>query len=202
MNDRTVELTGEQLLAARKILKAALPKKKMQDKAVTAIRVTMDLVEFVIPGAAARSPARTTGTFVVEMPWREFHVVLKEPVAPGDVVRLRFANGTFDYNGVASRSETIRVRDSRAVPVPGKWTGLPTISSRADDPTDDALGHPLLSAYRFTKEYGIRPTLGDKNLLLRQMEVEKLLTSVEKKLQPLGITRRDLEEILDRKLAR
>lgn len=200
--DRTVELSGEQLLAIRKILKAAMPKKKLQGKAVAAIRVTMDLVEFVIPGAAARTPAKTNGTFVVEMPWREFHVVMAEPVGATDVVRMRFANGTFVYNGVASNSETIRVRDSRDVQVPGKWTGLPTSSSRAADPSDDAMGHPLLSAYRFTREYGIRPTLGDKDLLLRQMEVEKLLTSVEKKLEPLGITRRDLEEILDRKLSR
>lgn len=200
MNERQVELTGEQLLAARKILKAAAPKKRLQDKAVAAIRVTTDLVEFVIPGAAARSLANTTGTFVVEMPWREFHVVMTEPCAPTDVIHMRFAKGVFDYNGVASRSEAIHVRD-RPGPMQGTWASLPAIGKRSDDPTDDAIGHPLLSAYRYTKQYGIRPTLGDKNLLLRQMEVEKLLNMVAKKLQPLGLTRSDLESLLDRKLA-
>ena len=199
MDVRQVELTGEQLLTARKILKAALSKKKLQDKAVAAIRVTTDLVEFVIPGAAARSTAKTNGTFVVEMPWREFQVVMTEPCASTDVVRMRFAKGVFDYNGVASRSEAIHVRD-RSGPMQGTWASLPAIGKRSDDPTYDALGIPLLSAYRYTRQYGIRQTIGDKGLLRRQMDVEKLLSSVTKKLEPLGITRSDIEGLLDRKL--
>lgn len=200
MDEQQLELTGEQLLAARKILKAAMPKKKLQEKAIAAIRVTTDLVEFVIPGAAARSPAMTSGTFVVEMPWREFHAVMTEPVSPTDVVKMRFTQGSFTYNGVTSRSATIRLRESRSNPKSGESASLPTIHRRNADPSDDAVGRPLLSAYRFTKQYGIRPTLGDKDLLRRQMVVEKLLNTVSEKLEPLGITRCDLEGLLDRKL--
>ncbi|MFO1032194.1 MAG: hypothetical protein U1F60_14035 [Planctomycetota bacterium] len=200
MDNRTVELTGEQLLAARKVLKAAKPKGKALDRAIAAIRVTPNQVEFVIPGSAARSQAKTEGTFVVEMPWREFQVVMTERCGTADVVRMRFAEGVFDYNGVTSRSETIRLRN-RSDPTEETWIDRVTINKPVDTPTDSASGYPLLTAYRHTRQYGIRQTLGNKHLLRRQLEVEKLLDTVAKKLKPLGLTRSDLETLLDQKLA-
>lgn len=99
-SNRRFELTGEQLQAVRKFLKPALPKKAQQKDSTAQIRVERGVVQFAIPGATTETAASTSGTFVVQMPWREFAVVLTEPV--GTTVTFAFEPGSFTLNGVMS----------------------------------------------------------------------------------------------------
>ena len=200
MTTRRFELTGERLKAVRKFLKPALPKKDQHKNAAAMIRVEHGRVRFEIPGATNEADATTVGRFVVQMPWREFLVVLKEPLSDKATVAFEFQLGAFSFQGVTSQSKAITVKDTADTPVPfGEPTpgspGLDTI-----DPKDAAVGHPLLAAYQFSLEHGICETLGDKALLRQQHRVEAMLKEATELLAPLGIKRSDLEGVLARKM--
>lgn len=197
---RRFELTGERLKAMRKFLKPALPKKDQQKNASAVIRVEHGRVQFAIPGATNETDATTTGTFVVQMPWREFQVVLAEPIDDRMTVIFEFDLGAFTFQGVTSRSKAITVRDTTDSPAPFGEPKPSAPRSAASDPTDAAIGHPLLAAYQFTRKYGLHETLGNSTLRRQQRRVEDLLNDATKLLAPLGIKRSDLEGILARKL--
>lgn len=197
---RRFELSGERLKAVRKFLRPALPKKKQQSDASATIRVERGRVQFAIPGATNESDATTTGTFVVQMPWREFQVVMVEPIGDRTKVVFEFEAGAFTFQGVTSRSEAITVMDTADSPA---TFGEPTPStprSTNSEPTDAAVGHPLLAAYQFTRKYGLRETLGNATLRGQQLKVEELLNVAARLLEPLSISRHDLEGLLVRKL--
>ncbi len=197
---RRFELSSERLMAVRKFLRPALPKKKQQSDASATIRVERGRVQFAIPGATNETDATTTGTFVVQMPWCEFQVVMVEPIGDRTKVVFEFEAGAFTFQGVTSRSKAITVRDTDDSPA---TFGEPTPSppkSTTSEPTDAAVGHPLLAAYQFTRKYGLRETLGNATLRRQQHKAEGLINAAARLLEPLGITRSDLEGILARKL--
>lgn len=197
---RRFELTGERLKAVRKLLKPALPKKDQQKNANAEIRVERGQVQFAIPGASSTVDATTSGAFVVQMPWREFQVVLDEPINDGSTVVFEFEPGAFLFQGVTSRSKAITIRNTLDSPAAFGEPKSASQKSATSDPTDAAVGHPLLAAYRFTRENGLRETLGNADLRRQQYRVEDLLNDATKLLAPLGITRSDLEGVLERKL--
>lgn len=202
MTTRRFELTGERLKAVRKFLKPALPKKDQQKNASAVIRVERGRVKFEIPGAASETDATTTGTFVVTMPWREFAIVLAEPIQDGATVVFEFEPGAFSFQGVKSQSKAITLVDSTDAPAPFGDPRPAIPKASRSNPMDAAVGYPLLAAYQFTREHGLRETLGDKALLRQQHRVEGLLSAAAELLAPLGIMRSDLEGVLARKLAK
>jgi hypothetical protein len=58
---------------------------------------------------------------------------------------------------------------------------------------------PLLGAYAYMKRYGFHPSV-NRTFTEEQGEVLSILDRAEKLLEPLGISRDDLEVIIDRKL--
>lgn len=83
---------------------------------------------------------------------------------------------------------------------PGRFGRPVSGASLAVSPEAAAVRHPLLAAYQFSRAHGIRSTLGNKDLLRQQLEVESLLDDAAKALRPLGVTRSDLEAIVVSKL--
>jgi hypothetical protein len=202
MTTRRFEITGERLKAVRKFLKPALPKKAQWQNANAEIRVAPGMVQFAIPGATHEVEAATVGSFFVQMPWLEFQVVLTERVADGTPVVFEFEPGVFTFQGVSSRSKAIVVRQTLDSPAVFGEPAPASQMSAISDTLDAPVGRPLLAAYRFTLENGLRQTLGNVELRRQQYQVEEIINDALKLLTPLGVTRSDLEGILARKLGR
>ena len=202
MTTMRFEITGEQLKSLSKFLKPALPKKAQWQNANAEIRVTPGRVQFAIPGATHEVKAATVGSFFVQMPWLEFEVVLTERVADGTPVVFEFEPSVFTFQGVSSRSKAIVVRQALDSPAAFGEPAPAPHGSAISDTSDAPVGRPLLAAYRFTLENGLRQTLGNVELRRQQYQVEEILSDAVKLLAPLGVTRSDLEGVLARKLAK
>jgi uncharacterized protein YjiS (DUF1127 family) len=62
------------------------------------------------------------------------------------------------------------------------------------------MGLPLLGAYVHIRKYGFQPTVDSRALAEQQAQVQAILAKADKLLAPLGLTRADLETILDKRL--
>mgnify|MGYP000618978984 CR=1 FL=1 len=56
------------------------------------------------------------------------------------------------------------------------------------------------SSYKHIRKYGLQPLTVSKTFAAQQVEVDSLLNKVDRLLRPVGITRSDLERLLDRKV--
>ena len=68
------------------------------------------------------------------------------------------------------------------------------------NPADAPMGFPLLGAYAHIRKYGFQPTCLNPNFVQQQADVEKILKKADKLLRPLGLSRLDIEAILDKRL--
>jgi len=62
------------------------------------------------------------------------------------------------------------------------------------------LGLPLLGAYSYMRKYGFRELIGNKAFVSQELAVINILRKAVDLLEPLGISREDLEKILDERL--
>ena len=61
------------------------------------------------------------------------------------------------------------------------------------------LGLPLIAAYSYMKKHGFREFLENRGFVSQEVEVITILRKASELLKPLGITRDDLESILDKR---
>ena len=133
------------------------------------------------------------------MPWLNWKAAWTEEVPAGAEITFAFAPGEFTCNGVTYRPKRISIFDPAAGHAIAPAEHGPDIQV-THEAQGAFMGLPLVAAYRQTREHGIQPTLMNRMLLRQQHEVERVLEKAEKLLKPLGISRLDLERVLDCKI--
>ena len=205
-------VAGISLTSIRKELKPALPKKRQEASYLVVITTTATSVKVAIAGAAVELPAMTSGPFIVQLPYTHFKFILTDPFDPGTLFRCELAAGSFSFNGMVIKSPQILVQwgavgaaaaqaaSPAAAPVTPDPLDAPVATPIISNPLDATVGLPLLAAYAYIRKYGIHHFTASKTFASQQVEVDDLLNKVDRLLRPVGITRSDLERLLDRKV--
>lgn len=201
---------GSGLNQARKTLKIGFPKKR--DEGVTSIRITArkDELEFSLPGTAYSTPAMVAAPFSCSIPWLKIKTILDLKHDERALVQLQFAAGWFDIGGMITRSDAILISSGENAPgqAPGDLFGQmdsedveapQNAPTRHVRPADVSMNLPLLEAYFYIKQYGIRPYIGNQQFLKQKTRVDNLLNQAGSQLSHLGLSRNDLERLIDEK---
>ena len=205
-------VAGISLTSIRKELKPALPKKRQEASYLAVITATAKSVKVAIAGAAVELPAMTSGPFIAELPYVQFKFILTDPFEDGALIRCELAAGSFSFNGMVTKSPHILVRSgeggataaqpasSAAASVTPSALAAPAATPVIANPLDATVGLPLLTAYLHLRKYGVQHFAASPTFASQQVEVDKLLNRADRLLRPVGITRSDLERLLDRKV--
>ncbi len=195
----TFVIAGISLRNAFKTLKPAFPRgKTMRAKAFVVISSTPTRVTLGITGAAVGMPALTSGAFNAEIPFIEFADMATRSYEDGDLIKVELSPGCIQVLGITTRSPMIRVASQRP---PGTAARSTSGKDTIINPLDAPIGLPLLAAYAYIRSNGIRPTLANQMFVQQQIEVDRLLNRAGKLLAPLGLSRSDLETVLDKRMA-
>lgn len=201
-------VAGISLLSIQKELKPALPKRRQKESYVVVITAYTTSVRVAVAGGAVELPAISSGPFMVEVPYLLFEFVLTNPFEKGAVVKFELAAGSFSVNGMVTKSPDIVFQPGVLAPRPHSVAALATSKPPAAaavtrviaNPLDATVGLPLLTAYAHLRKYGLQPHAASKIFAAQQVEVDGLLKKADQILGPVGITRADLERLLDRKV--
>jgi hypothetical protein len=68
------------------------------------------------------------------------------------------------------------------------------------NPLDAPLGLPLLGAYAYIRKYGLQLHIANQAFVGQQLKVDRLLNKAAALLGPVGVTRQDLERLLDQRV--
>jgi len=202
-------LTGISVTTLGKRLSPALPKKNQEASYRVSITATTNHVTFAIAGASIRVPAVTSRPFTVSMAYLWFKPILKDPHEDGATVLFEFAPGSFTLNNLVmilpELSVEAGVSDAVAPPPPDPMTPLPSAHAAKmpvhdeTNPIHATVGLPLVAEYVYIRKHGLQLTLANRYFVAEQEQVVQLLTKAISLLDPVGITRSDLEQLLDRK---
>ena len=212
MSNHYFIVAGSALASIRKELKPALPKRRQKESYLVAISSGTNSIKVAVAGGAVTLPAITSGPFLVEVPYLIFEYVLTYRFEKGAVVKFDVAAGSFCVNGMATTSPDIvfnaGIVFQTGAGAPAKSpTSKPPLEPRGvqalfpvvANPLDGTVGMPLMTAYVHLRKYGLQPHAASATFAAQQAEVDKLLKKAEKLLRPLGVTRADLERLLDGK---
>lgn len=203
------QILGKDLKQALKELKVAFPRKK-PDKERTFVQITglSEGLSFGLPGARGLATAEISNRFKVIIPWNMFKPTFVLPWKAAEIIKLEFSNGCLKINDVATFSPKIifqSVIENNSIDENSKTEGgKPESKVRANpvipDPLDSPLGLPLLGAYVYRKKYGVPPFLANTEFIGQLNEIERVLERATRTLKPTGITREDLERLIDKKI--
>jgi hypothetical protein len=190
-------VTGKALRQAIRQLRPAFPRKREAPLWTVVISAVPGKATFSVVGAAISIPAETSGGFTAEIPFTEFKMIASDPYRDGERLTFEFARGALTFRGLTTKSSKIHVVADSIEPkgtLPG--AGSPIVV----DPAGTPMGLPLLGAYVHIRKYGFQPTVDSRALAEQQAQVQAILAKADKLLAPLGLTRADLETILDKRL--
>ena len=205
-------VSGAAFIRARKNLKPAYPKKKQSATAIVGFVSTSPTeVSIQLAGASATMPAIVSTPFHAQMPWLFFQQLVTAAVDEAATLQFQICNGIFKYGSMSLKSNQILFRAEKH---PTKEVGdnagsqglieKPETEDNDEPPLPDLvnapLGLPLLGAYSYMRKYGFRELIGNKAFVSQQFAVITILRKAVDLLEPLGISREDLEKILDERL--
>ncbi len=194
-------IVGKDLKRAIEKLKPAFPRKKKDiNERSFVISTSPGKVTFSIVGASVDIPGQSNGVFTAEIPFIEFKMIREDPYKSKEELLFEFSPGLLTFRGITTKSPAIHVIAGTNNPgtLPPKTQAEPSMPYV--NPVDTPVGMPLLGAYAYMKKYGFQPTVADINFARQQAEVIAILDRAHKLLEPLGISRDDLEVIIDRRL--
>jgi len=198
--DHTFIVAGYSLRKAHRTLKPAYPKRKEKFNATVVFGVEPTKVTIGLCGAMVGMPALASHGFNAEIPYLDYEQIMSDRYEHGAIVPFVFGEGRIKVMGIESRKPSIRVEpypdpsDDRAGP-----GGRPLFPKIAD-PMDGPVGLPLLATYAYIKRYGRHPAPDTIEHADRQQVLEKILKDADKLLRPLGLSRADIERLLDQRI--
>ncbi len=193
-------VTGPSLMRARKTLKPAYPKKKLEAAStIEIVSLTLTEVAFQLPGASARVETKLSNLFKCQMPWILFKQTFLDDYSKSESVELKIGAGFFTCGFSTLRSDQIvfQLLDSGDTPV--KADPQEGADAPMPDLVNAPLGFPLLSAYAYMRKHGFREYLANKGFVQMERDVLFLVSKATKSLEPLGVTREDIEKLIDQK---
>jgi uncharacterized protein YjiS (DUF1127 family) len=190
------EIRGEDLNGIKRRLRKGLPGKRAALATFVTIDVTRTKAVFSLTGVAAKTGAKASKSFRAQVPYELFQSIWACPFPPDQFIKLEVKNGLFAVDGIKFESTFVEVAlpTERAKSLDSEPPAIP--------PSADCLHTPLVSAYHYLRTYGLERQLGTPEFLSLQREVNALLRHVADLLQPLGVTRGDLEALLDKKIGK
>jgi len=194
-------ITGKDLKRAIEKLKTAFPRKKKEINARSVVISTSPgKVTFSIVGASVDIPGQSNDVFTAEIPFIEFKMIREDPYKSKEELLFQFSPGSLTFRGIPTKSPAIHVTGGENNPGRLPLSTPPTPSKSFLDPADSPIGMPLLGAYAYMKKYGYQPAVANKVFAHQQQEVQTILDKADKLLEPLGISRDDLEAMIDKRL--
>jgi hypothetical protein len=196
---QSFKILAEDLRQALHGLKPAFPKRGKVPATLLTIHVTPAKVRFVLAGAEISKPAAASYAFTAEIPLQHLRLIAKEEYRKGASITFEIGTGFLRVNNITTNSPEIIVCGPAAMPSSAESD--PGYPDRPDN-LDAAVGFPLLTAYAFTRKRGTKKLDTDNRQSVEdQLMVDSILKRAAKTLRPLGLTREDIEALLDRKLA-
>lgn len=192
-------VAGISLRKAFRTLKPAYPKKKDMSCARVVISASFNKVTFALIGAEVGMPAFVDAPFTAEIPFTEFMQISADAIEDGQLISFEFSQGSIRVLGVTSKSPQIRVRSATDGADDNPSTPAEPVIL---NPMDIPIGLPqLLGIYAYIRRFG-KHSSADLDFMSRQEELENILKRAEKLLEPLGLSRSDVESLLDKKIGR
>ncbi|MCU0711570.1 MAG: hypothetical protein MUC43_05890 [Pirellula sp.] len=193
-------VVGAALMRARKSLKPAYPKKKQEaNTPMGIVAISNTEVAFQLPGASARVETNVSPLFKFQLPWLVFKQTLLDDYSKCDSVELKVGPGFFTCGILTLRSEQIVFQtvhsDSEALEASHEQTDVAPLPDLANS----YLGFPLLTAYSYMRKHGFREHLVNQGFVQMERDVLYLVSKATTALEPLGITREDIEQLIDKK---
>lgn len=190
-------VTGKELRQGIRKLKPAFPRKGEVSQYAVVISTSPGKVTFTLVGAAVDVPAEANGAFTVELPLGELKMIMSDRFKDSDQLAFEFSPGRMTFRGFTLKLSAIRVVQGNVVASARSPSGA---GSAIMDPAESPMGLPLLGVYAYVRKHGHHWAAGNRDFAEQQMQVETILTKAEKLLTPLGLSRADLEAVLDRRL--
>jgi|GEM_PF-4914099 len=192
-------VAGAAMASLRKRLRVALPQRRQPASCHVIMTAADNRVTFAVVGAVIEVQAVTTGAFTADVPYSLFKPALTDPYDDAAMIVFEFHMGSFAVNGVRTTSPDIILRLGQGT---GGTSHVPSIvaSPAIPDEFDTPIGLPLIAAYKHIRKYGRTVDTASRTFAQQQVEVDALLTRAGKLLMPVGLTKTDLEDLLDRKL--
>ncbi len=203
-------VAGGGLKLAQKTLRVAFPKKKQEPLTSVLISGRKDALTFSLPGASCDIPALVTEAFACEIPWLTFKTSFTSKHEDHVLFRFEFSAGWFKFGDVLVTSDSIVMRpimkeqsvsDKKVITDSDSYDSKTSMNSQTSeiDLADVPMELPLLRAHFYVKKYGVRRFIGNRPFIRQQIQVERLLNQAERLLAPVGISRTDIERIIDEK---
>lgn len=191
-------VAGISLRKAFRTLKPAFPKRKDISSTRVVISASSDKVTFALTGAEMSMAAAVDTPFCAEIPFAEFMQISADAIEDGQLINFEFSQGSIKVLGVTSKSPQIRVRSAAGDAENPTEPAEPVILN----PMDIPIGLPhLLGVYAYIRRFG-KHGAADLDFMRRQEELENILKRAEKVLEPLGLSRSEIESMLDHKIGR
>jgi len=178
------------------------PKVKDEVSYVVTIVAKAASVTWSTTGVATAVPAATSRAFTAQIPYVYIKRIFTDLPREDELIEIAVSPGSFGVNGLVTTSSQVLVQAEEAGPaLPSKATAknkaLENEGPAIIDPLDSPLGSPMLGTYRNFRKYGIQRFAVNEAFMKNQKKLEEILRKADKLLQPLEITRSDLERLLD-----
>lgn len=203
------EILGKELNQALKQLRVAFPKRKAEkERASVMIHGLTEGLRFGLPGADVLVTAKVSAEFLVVMPWARFKQTFVTPWKATETIKLEFSDQCMSVNGVAVRSPEFKFHsaiDKKTIRKNEPRQDKKLEANIADTPLNpDAVDSPykpaLLDAHFYIKKYGFRQFLVNRDFVDQQYALKIALDQAARILEPIGITRKDIEQMIEEKI--
>jgi hypothetical protein len=192
-------VSGIALRKAFRKLKPAHPSKKQADTARATICGDLTRVTIALPGGAVGMPALVDRPFAAELPFTDLWLIATEPYDDAAVIAFEISSGSLCVHNITTRSPKIVVQPGTdAAATSGEGQSAPPVMS---NPMDAPIGFPLLAVFAHIRKYGLNLGAGSYEFAQQQMQVDTILDKAEKLLNPLGVRRADIEEMIERRVS-
>ncbi len=196
MNGNSFTVQGSDFRRAVKLIKKAFPRKKKDQALSSAVfRVADNQVFVSMPGAEIQIKAFGCGHFSAEIPFVLFKSICGEHYDSNKSYSFDFGPGRISVDGLETLFSKIIFRDRNADSDPEAGIA-PTPPPLEDTEEISYLDLPLLGIYHHLKKYPPR-TLTSRRFMEGHARIEDILNRVDNLLQPLGLSRHTIENILD-----
>jgi hypothetical protein len=204
-------IAGVELKRVRKALKPVVPSKsRARTTNVTVAANTTSELCVQLLGKAVLMPAVASRAFTARIPWLFFKQWLAEIHGAGSSLEVTISNGVATCNRIRQESPRIRFVTNPGQ-IGGSTDNEPQIVGKSliggcEAPqgplvfgVDGNCALPLLAAYASYRRNGVSELQADRAFVEQQLEAIEIVKKAALLLKPLGVTREDIEEMVDQR---
>lgn len=210
IREHSFAVSGAALKKAFRRLRPALPRRQKEYPALATFQVNNAVLLVGVPGAEVKTACSSTDQFTAHIPYTQFKLLMQDIFSNEEIVQFSFSRGQMTLRGMTITSPDITVetapkRAARVTSAPQPAPAPPKPPRRTTStprPLDSAIELPMIGTYRMLRLYSDPALAANANpqALAARLKLERLLDRVGALLKPLGLRRKDVEELLDQRL--